>query len=91
MYYGDLKSDCTKKCFLKNVAIYIMDTITKKNYCTLSFASKIDLVWSYLSQNMGLFQPRKVQIQTKKEKKFSRSQENEVRRVIFSEMLLFIQ
>jgi hypothetical protein len=41
---------------------------------------------------MGLFQPRKVQIQTKKGKKFSRSQENEVRRVIvFVKMLLFIQ
>jgi hypothetical protein len=40
---------------------------------------------------MGLFQPREVQIQTKKDKKFSRSQENEVRRVIlFAKMLLFI-
>ena len=34
---------------------------------------------------MGLFQPRKVQTQTKKEEKFSRSQENEDRRVIFCE------
>jgi hypothetical protein len=41
---------------------------------------------------MGLFQPRKKDINTKKEKKFSRSQENEVRRVIlFVKMLLFIQ
>jgi hypothetical protein len=70
-----------------------MNTIkNKKTDCKFSFSSKIDLVWSYLSQNMGLFQPRKVQIQTKKEKKFSRSQENEVRRVIyFVKMLLFIQ
>ncbi len=41
----------------------------KKTDCKFSFASKIDLVWSYLSQNMGLFQPRKVQIQTKKKEK----------------------
>jgi hypothetical protein len=71
-----------------------MNTIKhKRTDFKFSFASKIDLVWSYLSQNMGLFQPRKVQIQTKKrEKKFSRSQENEVRRVIlFVKMLLFIQ
>jgi hypothetical protein len=46
----------------------------KKIDCKFCFASKIGLVWSYLSQNMGLFQPRKVQIRTKKEKKFSRSQ-----------------
>jgi hypothetical protein len=59
-----------KNILLKNVAIYIKDTITNKNIdCTFSFASKIDLVWSYLSQNMGLFQPRKVQIQTKKREK----------------------
>ncbi len=32
---------------------------------------------------MGLFQPRKVNMQKIKEKKFSRSQENEVSRVIF--------
>ena len=41
----------------------------KKTDCKFSFASKMDLVWSYLSQNMGLFQPRKVQIQTKKREK----------------------
>ncbi len=67
----------TKKYFLKNVAIYIVNTV-KQIDCKFSFALKIDLVWSYLSQNMGLFQPRKVQIQTKKEKKFSRRQANEV-------------
>ncbi len=73
-----------KNIFLKNVAIYITNTLKKKRIdCKFSLASKIDLSGSYSSQNMGLFQPRKVQIQTKKEKKFSRSQENEVRRVIF--------
>ena len=41
----------------------------KKTDCKFSFASKIDLVWSYLQQNMGLFQPRKVQMQTKKREK----------------------
>jgi hypothetical protein len=43
-----------------------MNTI-KKTDCKFSFASRVDLVWSYLSPNMGLFQPRKVQIETKKE------------------------
>jgi hypothetical protein len=60
-----------KKVFLINVAIYIMNTIKhKKPTVNFSFASKIDMVWSYLSQNMGLFQPRKVKIQTKKIEKF---------------------
>jgi hypothetical protein len=59
-----------KEVFLKNVAIYIMNAIKhKKPTVKFSLASKIDLVWSYLSQNMGLFQPRKVQIQTKKREK----------------------
>jgi hypothetical protein len=40
MYYGDLKSDCTKKIFLKNVAIYIMDTITKKYLLYIFFCFK---------------------------------------------------
>ncbi len=73
--------------------MYIINIIKiKKIDCKFCFASKIDLVWSYLSQNMGLFQPRKVQTQTKKEEKFSRSQENEDRRVnFFLKMLLFIQ
>jgi hypothetical protein len=35
-----------------------MNTVKhKKPTINISFASKIDLVWSYLSQNMGLFQP----------------------------------
>ncbi len=47
-----------------------MNTIKhKKMTVSFSFASKIDLVWSYLQQNMGLFQPRKVQMQTKKREK----------------------
>jgi hypothetical protein len=51
------------------IALYIMNTINNKEiYWNFSFASKIGLVWSYLSQNIGLFQPRKVQIQTKKRK-----------------------
>jgi hypothetical protein len=59
-----------KKVFLKNVALYIMNTIKhNKPTVNFSFASKIDLVWSYLSQNIGLFQPRKVQIQNKKREK----------------------
>jgi hypothetical protein len=41
---------------------------------------------------MGLFQPRKVYIQMKKEKNISRSQANEYRRIIvFGKMLIFIQ
>jgi hypothetical protein len=47
--------------------MYIMNIIKiKKIDCKFCFASKIDLVWSYLSQNMGIFQPRKVQTQKKK-------------------------
>ncbi len=47
-----------------------MNTIKhKKTDFEFSFASKIDLVWSYLAQNLGLFQPRKVQVQTKKREK----------------------
>ncbi len=82
-----------KKGFLKKCScIYYEYYKTQKTDCKFSFASKIDLVWSYLSQNTGLFQPRKVQIHTKKEKKFSRSQKNEVRRVIlFVKTLVFIQ
>jgi hypothetical protein len=38
---------------------------------------------------MGSFQPRKVHIQTEKDKKFSGSQENELIR-FFVKMLLFI-
>ncbi len=50
--------------------MYIMNTINiKKINCKFCFASKIDLVGSYLSQNMGIFQPRKVQTQTKKREK----------------------
>ncbi len=65
-----------KKYFLKiHSFIYYAYYKQQKFYWNFSFASKIDLVLSYLSQNMGLFQPRKVQIQMKKEKKFSRSQE----------------
>jgi hypothetical protein len=62
-----------------------MSTRNKKKIdWKFSFASKFGKVWSYLSQNMGLFQPRKVHINMKKqEKKFSRSQENEVRGMIF--------
>jgi hypothetical protein len=71
-----LKVILQKNMFLINIAIYIMNTInSKKSTGTLIFASIIGLVWSYLSQNVGFFQPRTVQIQTKKEKKFSRSQE----------------
>ncbi len=61
-----------QKSFLKICSyIYcIMNTIKyKKPTVHFSFASKIDLVWPYLSQNMGLFQQRKVQIQTKKREK----------------------
>ncbi len=50
--------------------MYIMNTIKiKKINCKFCFASKIDLVWSYLSQNMEIFQPRKVQTQTEKREK----------------------
>jgi hypothetical protein len=48
----------------------IMNTLKiSKINCKFSFASKIDLVWSYLSQNIGIFRPRKVQTQTKKREK----------------------
>ena len=65
-----LKVILQKNIFLQNVDMYIMNTIKiKKINCKFCFASKIDLVWSYLSQNMGLFQPREVQIQMKKREK----------------------
>ncbi len=52
--------------------MYIINiTKIKKIDCKFCFASKIDLVWSYLSQNMGLFQLRKVQTQTEKKRKSS--------------------
>ncbi len=59
-----------KKSFLKKCSfIHYEYYKTQKNDRKFSFASKIDLVWSYLQQNMGLFQPRKVQMQTKKREK----------------------
>jgi hypothetical protein len=58
----------------KNIAIGILKTIrSKKIDKKFSFASKSGLVWPYLSRNMWIFQPRKVQIQMKKDYKFSRS------------------
>jgi hypothetical protein len=49
--------------------MYIVNTIKKQKLdWKYPFASKIGYVWSYLSQNMGLFQPRKVQEQTEKKK-----------------------
>jgi hypothetical protein len=79
-----------KNLFLKNFAIYIIGTRNKKKIdWKFSSASKIGQVWSYLSQNIGLFQPRKVHKQMKKREKNSRSQENEVRRVFFFVKMLF--
>jgi hypothetical protein len=63
LYIGHVKQ--AKKILVTNLAIYIMNT-KKKTGCKFSFTSTIDLFWSYLSQNMGLFQPRQVKIQTKK-------------------------
>ncbi len=68
----------TKYVHNKHSYIYYEYNKQQKPTGTLSFASIIGLVWSYLSQNVGLFQPRTVLIQTKKEKKFSRSQENKL-------------
>jgi hypothetical protein len=49
-----------------------MNTIKhKRTDFKFSFASKNDLVWSYLSQNVGLFQPKKVQIPNQKKRKSS--------------------
>jgi hypothetical protein len=70
-----------------------MNTIKhKKTDCKFSFASKLTWfghiyhkIWGYFSQGKCKYKPQK-------EKKFSRSQENEVRSVIlFVKMLLFIQ
>ncbi len=52
--------------------MYIINIIKiKKIDCKFCFASKIDLVWSYLSQNMGIFQPRKVPNTNEKKRKNS--------------------
>jgi hypothetical protein len=82
-----------KKSFLnKSSYIYYEYYKTQKNDRKFSFASKIDLVWSYLQQIWGYFSRGKCKCKPKKGKKFSRSEENEVRRVILLvKMLLFIQ
>ena len=82
-----------KKVFKKNVAIYIMNTIKHKKM-TVSFLLLQKLTWfgRIYDKIWGYFSRGKCKYKPKKEKKFSRSQENEVRRVIlFVKMLLFIQ
>jgi hypothetical protein len=68
-----------KKYFIKNVPIYIIDTITKNkfnvNFLLLQkltwFGHVYHKIWGYFSQGKDKFK-------RKKEKKLARSQENEV-------------
>jgi hypothetical protein len=55
----------------------------------VSFSSKIDLIWSYPSQNMGLFQPRKVQLQAKKIKSSLEAKKMKLKGRFFGENVSF--
>ena len=82
-----------KKIFLKNVAIYIMNTIKiKKSFVNSVLLQKLTWFGHIYHKIWEYFSLGKCKHKRKKEKKFSRSQENEDRRVIFFvKMLLFIQ
>ncbi len=60
-----------------------------KTRLKIFFCIKNGYVWSYLSQNLGVISAMERLYKRKQVKKFSKSVENEVRWMIFCEILLF--
>ena len=94
IYYYDFKNYFTQKFVFEKILldIFKVQEIRRKSTGNFLLFPKLTKfghiyhkIWGYFSQGKCKYKP-------KKEKKFSRSQENEVRRVIlFVKMLLFIQ
>jgi hypothetical protein len=94
IYYYDFKNYFTQKFVFEKILldIFKVQEIRRKSNRNFLFFPKLAkfghiyrIIWGYFSQGKCTFI-------RKKEKKFSRSKENEVRRVIFFvKMLLFIQ